>query len=205
MADNSSIEWTDATWHVKTAAKRVGVTPEEYLALRRAGLKYCWRCRSWRLVVEFTKDRSRYDGLAAACNGCRRAAPRQLSLIRETPAEYARRRYATDPTHRAERRQHAHARARGVAPLPIEGIEALTEKFGGLCAYCPEPATTWDHIVPVVDGGRTEPGNILPACSSCNSRKKAMDVREFIARYGVIVSSALENELALAFEWGQLE
>lgn len=205
MSDHSAIEWTDATWHVKTAAAKVGVSPAEYLALRRAGLKHCGRCRCWRLLAEFVSDRSRYDGLASTCSRCRRVAPRQLPLIRETQAEYDRRRYATDSVYRAERRQHAHARKRGVAPLPLEGMEALTERFGGLCAYCPEPATTWDHIVPVSAGGRTVPGNIVPACSSCNSRKRDLDVNDFIEKYGIPVTQVLDDALALAYEWGDLQ
>lgn len=205
MSQTSNIEWTDATWHVKTAAAKIGVSPEEYLALRRAGLKHCGRCRSWRALLEFISDKSRYDGLASTCSPCRRVQPRQIPLIRETPAERDRRRYATDPVYRSERRQHAHARARGVAPLPPDGIDALTEAFGGLCAYCPASATTWDHLVPVSAGGRTIPGNIVPACVSCNSRKRSRDLNEFIESEGVILSAALENVIALGYEWGELQ
>lgn len=205
MSDKSNIEWTDATWHVKTAAKKLGVSTDEYLAHRRAGLKHCGRCRSWRLLAEFDADGSRYDGLSSTCVGCRRAGPRQLPLIRETPAEYERRRYATDPEFRQMRRQRTSLRRRGVDAVPLEGQEALTEIFAGLCAYCPAPATTWDHIVPVSAGGRTVPGNIVPACLSCNSRKGALDVNDFIERYGVVVTSALEDAIALAYEWGELQ
>jgi len=204
MADNSRIEWTDATSrHVKAAARRVGVSTDEYVRLRLAGLKCCWRCRSWASVASFGPDVTRYDGLAAICVSCRRP-PKQMPLIVRTQAEYERFRYATDERYRIERRQRAHARKRGIDPMPIEGVEALSEKFGGLCAYCPAPATTWDHIVPVSQGGRTIPGNIVPACSSCNSRKGARDVYEFIESEGVVISEALDAELALGFLWGEL-
>lgn len=89
--------------------------------------------------------------------------------------------------------------------MPIEGIEALTERFGGRCAYCPAPATTWDHIVPVSAGGRTEAGNMLPACNSCNSRKKTLDINDFIERYDIPISVELDAAIALALEWGQLQ
>jgi 5-methylcytosine-specific restriction endonuclease McrA len=179
VSDGSNIEWTDAT------------------------LKYCWRCKRERPRSEFGRDRSRYDGRAAICAGCRKP-PRQLPLIRETQADYERRRYAIDATYRAERRQHAHSRKRGVAPLPAEGMDALTEKFEGRCAYCPAPATTWDHLVPVSKGGRTIPGNIAPACGSCNSRKGTRDVYDFIEAAGIVISEPLDSLLALAHEWGQL-
>lgn len=204
MSDKSTIEWTDATSRfVKRAARRAGGTADEYVALRTAGLKFCWRCRQWPPSNRFGLDASRADGLSAICNSCRRR-PRQLALIRPTKAERDRLRYARDATYRAERRQHAHARKRGVDPLPVEGIEALTEKFGGRCAYCPAPATTWDHVVPVSQGGRTIPGNIVPACTSCNSRKNDLDVYDFIDKYHVVVSEALDAELALGLMWGQL-
>jgi 5-methylcytosine-specific restriction endonuclease McrA len=131
-------------------------------------------------------------------------APRQLLLIRETQAEYERRRYATDPAFRQMRQQRTAMRRRGVDAVPLAGQEALFEQFNGLCAYCPEPATTWDHIVPVSAGGTTAPGNIVPACLSCNSRKGALDIHDFIEKHGVVISDALDSAIALALEWGQL-
>lgn len=188
----------------KTAAAKLGVSVAEYQALRSAGLKHCWRCRAWRLLVEFDADRSRYDGLTASCSRCRRARPRQLPLIKETPAEYERRRYATDPTFRHMRQQRTSARRRGVDAVPLDGQEFLLYQFNGRCAYCPATATTWDHIVPVSAGGKTVPGNILPACLSCNSRKGALDIFDFIDKHAVVVTDALDDAIALALEWGQL-
>lgn len=46
----------------------------------------------------------------------------------------------------------------------------------GICHYCGRkfrPAElTMDHIVPIARGGRSVPGNIVPACKECNSKKK---------------------------------
>jgi 5-methylcytosine-specific restriction endonuclease McrA len=166
-------------------------------------LKYCWRCRRDRTRSLFGKDRTRYDGRAAICRSCRKP-PKQLPLIRRTRSEYERARYASDVAYRAERRARVHARKRGLETMPVDGMEAVSERFGGRCAYCPARATTWDHIVPVSKGGRTEPGNMLPACMSCNSRKNALDIEEFIERYDVHISTELEAAIALALEWGQL-
>lgn len=189
---------------VKCAATRIGISVEAYQAQLAAGLKYCWRCRQWKARDRFGIDRSRWDGRASKCVGCCRR-PRQLPLLKRTNAEYERARYASDPVYRAERRQHAHARRRGVAPLPVEGMEVLTVDFGGLCAYCPAPSTTWDHLVPVSKGGRTVPGNIVPACLSCNSRKRDADVFEFMERNGIDLTPALDQVMALGFEWGCLQ
>lgn len=109
-------------------------------------------------------------------------------------AEY-RARYADDP--RAVRAR-VHARKRGVAPVPTIAQELLLERFGGRCAYCPAPATTWDHVVPVAHGGQTTPGNIVPACTSCNSSKGTRDVIEWLTSQGRHASWDLLDVLALA-------
>lgn len=48
----------------------------------------------------------------------------------------------------------------------------------GRCHYCghPTPARelTMDHVVPLVRGGRSTPGNVVPACKDCNNRKKSL-------------------------------
>lgn len=59
--------------------------------------------------------------------------------------------------------------------MPAVAREMISELFEGECAYCDNPAATWDHFVPVSRGGQTIPGNMLPACGSCNSRKKDRD------------------------------
>ena len=46
----------------------------------------------------------------------------------------------------------------------------------GICHYCgntfPPGELTMDHLVPVTRGGKSTPGNVVPACRGCNSRKK---------------------------------
>lgn len=187
------------------AAAKVGVSVDTYLARLAAGLKHCRVCRVWKPSADFNKDRSRSDALAALCRLCQKGGPKQLRLIRATPAEIQRHRYKTDPEYRFRTRQRVYARKRSIAPLPAIARDVLTDWFGGKCAYCCiRPATTWDHIVPVSDGGRTEPGNILPACRSCNSKKKTMNVFDFIDRYGIEPSNELMNALNLAVAWGAL-
>ena len=48
----------------------------------------------------------------------------------------------------------------------------------GRCHYCgqPTPAAqlTMDHIVPVSRGGRSTKGNVVPACKTCNTKKKQL-------------------------------
>lgn len=46
----------------------------------------------------------------------------------------------------------------------------------GLCHWCrcsfPPDELTLDHIVPIVRGGKSNRGNVVPACKECNSKKK---------------------------------
>jgi hypothetical protein len=53
---------------------------------------------------------------------------------------------------------------------------------GGLqCIYCRQAdATRWDHLHPVSRGGDTVPGNLVPACGSCDDSKQDREVDEWI-------------------------
>ncbi len=47
-----------------------------------------------------------------------------------------------------------------------------------ICWYCRRKVApkdiTMDHIVPLAQGGRSNRDNLVPACKSCNSKKKNM-------------------------------
>ena len=46
----------------------------------------------------------------------------------------------------------------------------------GKCHYCGKTfkpsELTMDHLVPIVRGGCTTKGNVVPACKECNNKKK---------------------------------
>jgi 5-methylcytosine-specific restriction endonuclease McrA len=46
----------------------------------------------------------------------------------------------------------------------------------GVCYFCgkkvPPKELTMEHVVPIIRGGRTSKGNVIPACKECNSKKK---------------------------------
>ena len=46
----------------------------------------------------------------------------------------------------------------------------------GICYYCQRPVgrlhLTMDHVVPLSRGGRSNKGNVVPACKECNNKKK---------------------------------
>lgn len=71
-------------------------------------------------------------------------------------------------------------RKRGVESTPADLKEDLSDFFENACAYCGGAIDGFDHIVPVVRGGRTERGNMLPACRFCNGSKHSRNVLEWI-------------------------
>lgn len=48
----------------------------------------------------------------------------------------------------------------------------------GLCYYCGcqvgARQLTMDHVVPLVRGGRSTRGNVVPACKTCNNKKQLL-------------------------------
>lgn len=57
------------------------------------------------------------------------------------------------------------------------------KKSQGICYYCsnkfPARELTMDHIVPIVRGGKSTKGNVVPACKECNTQKKYRLVMEW--------------------------
>ena len=52
----------------------------------------------------------------------------------------------------------------------------LNQTNRGICHYCQNKFSpsqlTMDHVVPLARGGQSNPGNIVPACQTCNRDKK---------------------------------
>jgi 5-methylcytosine-specific restriction protein A len=50
------------------------------------------------------------------------------------------------------------------------------KRAGGICYYCGGKfkaiELTMDHLIPIVRGGRSVPGNLVAACKECNNKKK---------------------------------
>jgi 5-methylcytosine-specific restriction endonuclease McrA len=187
---------------ITVAAKRLGLDVERYIALRDQGLKHCRKCRQWRRAAkDFGVDNTRGDGRSAVCVSCKSqrkyASTKFLSLSPEDANRQAYRRwYANGGA--AYVRARVYARKRGIEPLPPEAAEMLLEVTNGACIYCGEPATTFDHIVAVRHGGRTIPGNMAPACRSCNSSKGTKDVFAWLESRGIPVPLKLVDIILIS-------
>jgi 5-methylcytosine-specific restriction protein A len=59
----------------------------------------------------------------------------------------------------------------------------------GLCSYCqkkfPFQELTLDHIVPLARFGTTTPGNVTPACQTCNKNKSVDTPVDLIFQKGL--------------------
>jgi 5-methylcytosine-specific restriction endonuclease McrA len=56
----------------------------------------------------------------------------------------------------------------------------------GVCHYChghftPEDLTM-DHVLPIIRGGKSTKGNIVPCCKECNNDKKYLTPAEMILK-----------------------
>ena len=77
--------------------------------------------------------------------------------------------------------------ARKIKALPnnftILDWQALLKEHHHTCVYCglQSESLTQDHVVPLSKGGPHTKGNIVPACTPCNSSKHARSVEDFLA------------------------
>lgn len=50
------------------------------------------------------------------------------------------------------------------------------KRAAGLCHHCggkfPPAELTMDHLVPIIRGGRSAKGNLVPSCKACNAARK---------------------------------
>jgi len=61
----------------------------------------------------------------------------------------------------------------------------------GICYFCGEKVhpkeLTMEHMIPIIRGGKSTKGNVVPACKTCNNRKKYLlpiEWEEYIKRLG---------------------
>jgi 5-methylcytosine-specific restriction endonuclease McrA len=82
-------------------------------------------------------------------------------------------------THRDQVRANNNLRKARQRNAPIADLtgaqwEQIKASYRGRCAYCGKPTDnlTMDHVVPLARGGAHTASNIVPACLTCNMRKK---------------------------------
>jgi len=75
------------------------------------------------------------------------------------------------------RRRNARRKANGIYSIAKKELIKLNQ---GPCFYCgSKERITIDHVVAIDRGGTDSIGNLVPACKSCNSRKRHLTIMEW--------------------------
>lgn len=100
-------------------------------------------------------------------------------------------------------RQRVYARRRELDAIPGWFIDDLRAEFNGLCAYgCGRAGETTDHIWPVALGGKSRPASVVPACRTCNSKKRDQEPGPWVELGIAAFPDQWLDLIALAFEHG---
>jgi 5-methylcytosine-specific restriction endonuclease McrA len=87
----------------------------------------------------------------------------------------------TDIQRKARHKRRAMLLGNNSPGVTREEWAAIVDAYDGRCAYCPCPGVTVDHVIPIVRGGLDAPDNVVPACLSCNTSKKAKPLDEWLS------------------------
>ena len=130
--------------------------------------KLCPSCGSRKQIKEFYKDSSTADGFSSHCGLCKRKY--QVSRYEKSAREIK---------HKAKLSKVKNFTPE-ICDFTVEEWESLLDAHKGRCAYCnKQEKLVEEHIVPLRRGGDHTLTNILPACVSCNSKKKSRTALEF--------------------------
>jgi 5-methylcytosine-specific restriction endonuclease McrA len=170
--------------------------------------KPCSRCGETKPLEQFSRQKLGKYGHRADCKACQRVYnttwkhANQERTRATTRSHYEANREARLAYNRAwnvanrDRTRAALRRYRAAHPKRLAMAKALRRKlganrqsaelalqrvalYGGRCYYCRAVADTIDHRIPISRGGTNLPANLVPACRSCNSRKRARTEREW--------------------------
>lgn len=153
-----------------------------------------WAREYYRANQEAIKERSRrhYRANAKAAYQkkrarllTKRADPAFVETERAWRRAYSKRRHKANPERAAHKAKVARARRLGAEGRhTFEQWLARVAFHGWRCRYCRIPldfgTLTQDHAIPLSRGGSQWPANLVPACMSCNCRKRTRTLMEFL-------------------------
>ena len=137
---------------------------------------YALMSRNWREKNPEKARASRQKFLATHKEQLRTYETQRWSTHRETMAERNRRWRQSHPLQRAENEARRRAKLKGCDTDKVD-YAAILERDGWNCYLCDEHVThetlSFDHVVPIKQGGLHTADNIKVTHRSCNSRKGA--------------------------------
>lgn len=155
-------------------------------------MKFCPKCLITKNISDFSKDKSRTDGLDSYCKQCRcelRDKNKESAKIYRRiyyPTYYAKykkalmeyqRKYIKANRSKVNKWKVNYTRKRRYALTTSDHFtllewEQLVHKYHYICLKCEASIKlTVDHVVPLSLGGKDTIDNIQPLCGSCNSSK----------------------------------
>jgi 5-methylcytosine-specific restriction endonuclease McrA len=151
-----------------------------------------WRDRNRERIREYNRQRY-YADVEVARAIQRDWARRNAEKLREKDRQWreanperVRERYRKwtqenrDKT-RVYRQQRRARELNAEGSFTAEDVARIFAEQGGRCAYCGEERKlTIDHKKPLSRGGSNDLSNLVGACRSCNSRKGARELSEFL-------------------------
>jgi 5-methylcytosine-specific restriction endonuclease McrA len=158
--------WTEK--HGQEYARRRYLEKRDEIRARVAARKRAHRDRL--LPKENARARERY-----AAN---------IEKSREENRLKRRRQYQACPEKFIARQQERRIRKRGGVGASVKPKEwrEIVETFCGLCAYCLKPTEKpeREHIVAIKRGGMDTYDNVVPSCATCNRRKNARGLIQWL-------------------------
>lgn len=176
-------------WAFRTR-KRLGIKPFlnvhnliDYKVINNIEHKWCGSGH-WEPISNFGVHSNRYDKLRGHCKTHEKENGKKL-YQKNSRAEYHRNWRKTDVGRESLRMTWRKQKSikENAYVLWNKKIEKLSFKiFDKSCAYCRCILTfltvEFDHIIPIKNGGKTEPMNMIPCCTNCNHGQEGKFTRE---------------------------
>lgn len=155
-------------------------------AWRKKNQKQC----NAKAAARYRKNRERYAAVRKAWREANReryaAASKAWYEANRKRERYAAKKKAWREANRElfndkQRRRRSRLRiARQFAQITYQQRQQRFALWSHHCAYCgADGKMTVDHVLAILHGGLDQPDNVVPACRSCNSSKKASPVEDW--------------------------
>ena len=157
---------------LKIAAKKAGLTLDEYQRRTDAGLKRCTFCEEWKPLDKFAADASRWDGKTAGCVECRNGRAKEIydpvSVLFALPAG----------PRRVARRNGDKSQAKARINSDVEhGLRPNANDL--FCSKCghkgPDRRHEYHHIMGCEEMHHYD---VLPLCSKCHHEEHPRNGRQ---------------------------
>jgi len=71
--------------------------------------------------------------------------------------------------------------------------EDIYKAWNYQCAYCEDPATSLDHVVPRFKSGNSNRNNLVPACRRCNANKGSNPIHTWYQQQEFFTQAKMER------------